>query len=184
MTSHPRLPTVRPATAADAAAIGQIHVTSWQAAYAGQLPDGFLRTLSVSDRQRTWEKELTASDPRSGVLVVEHAGHVVGFASVGASRDPDATADTGELHAIYLEPAVWRRGLGRLLHDHALDLLIGNGYQRATLWVLRSNTRARRFYASAGWTPDGATKTDTIAGGEIKLEELRYSKSLIAPSIG
>lgn len=47
--------TVRHATANDAAAIAQVHVASWQAAYRGLLPEALLVSLSVERRQRHWE---------------------------------------------------------------------------------------------------------------------------------
>lgn len=36
------------------------------------------------------------------------------------------------------------------------------GYERATLWVLETNERTRRFYEIAGWKPDGATSTERV----------------------
>ncbi len=99
-----------------------------------------------------------------------------GFASIGPSRDDDALAGTGELRAIYVDPCHWNRGLGRLLHDHALDALSNDGHRCVTLWVLRTNNRARRFYHRSGWLPDGATKIDTI--DSLVLEEIRYHKPL------
>jgi ribosomal protein S18 acetylase RimI-like enzyme len=40
--------------------------------------------------------------------------------------------------------------------------LRGRGFRTATLWVLESNDRTRRFYEKAGWKPDGATTTERI----------------------
>jgi len=52
--------------------------------------------------------------------------------------------------------------------------LHGDGYRTVTLWVLRTNTRARRFYEQTGWSRDGTTKVDHIGG--IALDEVRYVK--------
>jgi hypothetical protein len=46
----------------------------------------------------------------------------------------------------------------------ALRHLVGAGYVQATLWVLDSNARARRFYAKGGWAEDGAVKHDDSRG--------------------
>jgi ribosomal protein S18 acetylase RimI-like enzyme len=170
-------PCVRPARVSDSDAIGRIHVVSWQAAYAGDLPDEFLRNLSVADRQRAWRERLARDDPRRRVLVVTDSSEVAGFACVGVCRDDDAQPDTGEVWSIYLAPAQWGRSLGRRLHDEALATLRRDSYRHATLWVLHSNTRARRFYEKAGWTPDGASKVDTI-GGSPPLTEVRYALQL------
>ena len=41
--------------------------------------------------------------------------------------------------------------------DRVLARSSGAGYRSITLWVLRDNQRARRFYERAGFAPDGAT---------------------------
>lgn len=85
----------------------------------------------------------------------------------------------GELRAIYLDPDRWGEGLGRLLHDAALRVLREAGHRQATLWVLDTNERAQRFYAAAGWEPDGATKSDTMPGEDVALSEVRYRIDLV-----
>jgi hypothetical protein len=41
------------------------------------------------------------------------------------------------------------------------------------LWVLVGNTRAERFYAKDGWTPDGTQRTDTVWGLQVNDQRLR-----------
>ncbi|MCP2163938.1 L-amino acid N-acyltransferase YncA [Goodfellowiella coeruleoviolacea] len=184
MSSPPPAGTIRPATPEDATALAEIHVASWQAAYAGHLPDGFLRNLSVADRQRSWQQWLAATDQASSVLVAEADEHVVaGFAAIGPSRDDNAAPGTGELRSIYLHPKHWGRGLGRLLHDQAIEALRQRRFRQATLWVLASNTRARRFYETAGWAVDGATRTDTSRDGTVLFDEVRYWRDLPPESV-
>jgi len=60
--------------------------------------------------------------------------------------------------------------------DAVTEGLAGAGYRDATLWVLDSNDRARRFYALAGWAEDGAVKTDGSRG--FPLREVRYRRTL------
>jgi RimJ/RimL family protein N-acetyltransferase len=45
-----------------------------------------------------------------------------------------------------------------------------------TLWVLRDNERARRFYERAGWSFDGTEKEDVVAGATVT--EVRYRRDL------
>jgi len=59
--------------------------------------------------------------------------------------------------------------------DRVLALLADERYQRAVLWVLADNARARRFYERAGFAPDGATSILAGLGGVL---ELRYSREL------
>ncbi len=53
--------------------------------------------------------------------------------------------------------------------DIAITSLRVAGFCRATLWVLDSNTAARRFYEHAGWMADGGVKTDD-RGSFARLE--------------
>ena len=73
--------------------------------------------------------------------------------------------DNNELHALYVLPELWGRGIGR-------DLLAAAG-DVSELWVLESNERARRFYERFGWAPDGS-------GREVHgVLELRYRRSAL-----
>ena len=83
--------------------------------------------------------------------MAEGRGRTLGFVSVGPSRDEHGV---GELYAIYVDPDEWSRGAGRALIVRAEERL-AEQYAEATLWVLEENPRARRFYESAGWQPDG-----------------------------
>ena len=168
---------VRAARAADARAVAVVHVDSWRAAYPGLVPDEFLAQMSVDQREAMWRDLLGSMDwPARGTLVLVDGEHVVGFASVGSSRDEDAATGTGELWGIYLHPDAWGTGGGRLLMSDATSRLTEAGFDEATLWVLRGNQRARRFYAVAGWSPDGTERTETRPGFE--LHEVRYRRTL------
>ena len=85
-------------------------------------------------------------------------------------------ADSGELAAIYLLPGAWGKGLGRELMSSALSALSDAGFGEATLWVLDTNSRARRFYEAAGWHADGAVTQDGTRG--FVLNEVRYRRPL------
>jgi ribosomal protein S18 acetylase RimI-like enzyme len=166
---------IRSATPEDVHAIAAIHVRSWQAAYRGLLPDDLLARQSVERREAHWRDAVARED--GAVLVAEEDGRTVGFASVAATRDLDADpATTGEVYAIYLDPDAYGRGLGRALMDGAVEELGRRGFRLATLWVLASNERARRFYARAGWRPDGGTKIDQF--GDVDVLEVRYARDI------
>ena len=174
---------VRRATVADAAAVARTHVASWQVGYAGLLPDELLSGLSVEARTSTWTNQLDGTSPAAATLVAALHGAVVGFASVGPSRDPDATAATGELWALYSHPESWGLGVGSALLAAASDELRRLGLARhATLWVLTGNDRARRFYERHGWRPDGEHRVEWR--GEVPLDEVRYAKADLGPLPG
>jgi GNAT superfamily N-acetyltransferase len=166
---------VRPAVASDGDAIGRVQVETWRAAYEGLLPDETIAAFDVEARQRQWREGL-AREPRPGsaTFVAELDRGVVGFASVGASRDEGADGE-GELYAIYLQPACWDRGIGRALLERAEESMRAFGFEHAILWVLDGNERGESFYRAGGWNPDGR-KQDHFGGAEVV--ELRYRKVL------
>jgi GNAT superfamily N-acetyltransferase len=165
---------IRRATAADVPGIATVHVRSWQSAYRGQLPQEFLDAMVPERRRPDWERYVAGMDwPRVGTLVAVDDTGVVGFVQFSPSqREPD----TGELNAIYVLPAAWGTGAGRGLMAATVAAFVEAGFRRATLWVLDSNARARRFYAAADWAPDGAEQQDTVAG--VLVNEVRYARDL------
>jgi ribosomal protein S18 acetylase RimI-like enzyme len=162
---------VRPATVADAPAMGRLVVRAWQAAYRGQMPEAYLDSLRSEDRAAYWEGVLRREPRRGAVVVVERAGEVVGFAAAGPSRDPEGA---GELYAINIDPAHWGTGAGRALLEAAQAELDRMGFAEWVLWVLPGNARARRFYERAGWSADGAERTSEAFG--VSFDEVRYRR--------
>ena len=167
---------VRRAVPGDAEDIGRVHVGSWRAAYAGLVPDSLLAGLSVETAVGRWSERLRSTAPGRRILVAEVDGIVVGFAVVTASRDDDSAPETGELVAIYAEPRVWGQGVGPALHEVALQQLRDLGVSSATLWVLTTNERARRFYERYGWGLGGADK-EVVKDG-VPLPATQYRRDL------
>ena len=166
--------TIRPATSDDAAALATVHVRSWQWAYQGQVPDAYLEQLgqTLPERIAARRTQLERLQPDYRWWVAEHAGEVVGFATTRPSADDDAAPLTAEVLALYLDPEAVEQGIGRTLFEHAVADFRQRGFRQATLWVLESNERARRFYEAAGWAPDGGRKSDERPG--FLLHEVRY----------
>lgn len=174
---------IRPARVDDAAQIALVHVRSWQEAYRGLMPQAYLDALDPARRVDRWARSLAETEPagRGGVLVAEDGGRVVGFIGYSPSHDDDADQDqVGEVGAIYLRADTWGKGIGRRLMDTALGHLAETGFNEATLWVLGTNVRARRFYEAGGWTADGTAKTDETRG--FQIAEVRYRKPLPGPA--
>ncbi len=170
--------TIRQAVVADAPAMAEVHVRSWQWAYRGQIPDEYLdRMLETLDRRIAARRaELEQLPPEQRWWVIEQAGEVVGIALTWPSQDEDAAPMTGEVGLIYLFQEAAGKGIGRALFAHAVEDLRQRGFRQATLWVLETNMRARRFYEAAGWLPDGARKTDERPN--VVLHEVRYRVTL------
>jgi ribosomal protein S18 acetylase RimI-like enzyme len=189
---------IRAGSAADAAQVAAVQRESWFAAYADiiapevidrvTLPDGGAR-VRQSFRTRPRQRMLLATD--TAATGPDSAGpaarEVVGYASYGPETDVlnapwphPLTADgaggrVAELYALYVRPAWWSTGTGRALMERVLARTGAAGYQAITLWVLRDNERARRFYERAGFVPDGATN---VLAGLGNILEVRYRRPL------
>jgi ribosomal protein S18 acetylase RimI-like enzyme len=158
---------IRRATLSDAAEIARVHLASMQAAYAEH---EMLANRTFEERYGIWRNAL---EQDRHVLVAEEDGEIVAFAAIGPARDEGA--DVGEIYAIYAHPDVWGRGVGRRLIEAATAALSSAGFAEATLWVLDTNDRARRFYERAGWSHDGGVKFEDRLPG---LRQVRYRRAL------
>jgi GNAT superfamily N-acetyltransferase len=90
------------------------------------------------------------------VFVAQRDGVIVGFASV--LMRPDGNA---ELDGLFVEPTLWKHGVGRLLVEHCADV----ARERASrvLHVV-GNPHAEGFYAACGFRTTGAVETRFGAG--------------------
>lgn len=166
---------LREARVGDAAVLADIHIAAWRAAYRGLMPDAYLAALSLEERTKMWTSVLVRPSPAKSVIA-EIGGAAAGWCRFGPTRDQDAQ-DVAEIYAINIHPQYWRCGAGRALCDHALREAAAREHTAMTLWVLRDNQRARRFYECIGFAPDGAQKTDTQLIGS-PLHDLRYRKDI------
>ena len=162
--------TIRPARPDDAERIAQVHVTSWQGAYAGLLPAELLAGLDPEARAVGWESVLTTA-PEKHVLIAEQGVQTLGFASFGPSGDEDAEPFTAELYSMYLDPAAWGRGVARELLRTVLTQVPAG--KPMTLWVLDGNERAQHFYRRHGFHPDGVERIEDLGGHPLRELRLR-----------
>lgn len=166
---------IRPAVESDALGVAKVHVYTWQVAYRGVVPDSYLGSLSVSNRESAWRESIIRGSPE--LWVAEWNSEIIGWAAFGPSRDGNADGSVGELEAIYVTPSFWKKGLGRSLWLTARRRLVERGFTSVTLWVLRDNLRAIQFYRAAGFDEDTASEKEIVRAGQ-KLREVRYVASL------
>jgi ribosomal protein S18 acetylase RimI-like enzyme len=159
----------------DLPVLARIHVATWRAAYRGMMPAAFLDALDDAHALARLRPALEVSPPR--VHVVELDNEVVAFSRFGPSRESDVPPLTFEVFALNVEPAHWRRGIGRGLVESVLEVANAQGFEACTLWVLRDNERARRFYEAVGFEVDGATRIEAADSAQ-PLHEVRYRRLL------
>ncbi len=133
---------IRPYEAADWAEICRIH----DAARLDELRGAGLLEAYL-DLEATFENEGLFDDE---VWVAEADGRVAGFIA----------GSSGEITWAYVDPALYRRGVGRALVQHMLDRATGP----VELEVLAGNS-ARAFYEALGFVLE-TTTTGKLAGNE------------------
>src|SRR5262245_57548767 len=166
---------VRAAVPGDAPAMAALHVRAWRAAYAGIMPDAFLAGLRVEEREAMWRRSLTEPElapAERAIFVADQDGTVLGFAAAGHARGDDEFG-LGELYAINVDPPAWGGAASGALLDAAAAWLDAR-FATSILWVVDRNARARAFYAGAGWSLDGATRTEVYDGTTVP--ECRYRR--------
>ena len=85
------------------------------------------------------------------VFVAERDGVVAGFAAVVPRPDGGA-----ELDALFVEPHLWKRGIGRQLVDHIAE--VARARAAGFLHVV-GNPHAEGFYTSCGFRVTGTVDT-------------------------
>lgn len=86
-----------------------------------------------------------------GVFVLEQDGAIVGFCAILPRDDGDT-----EIDALFVEPSIQRRGIGRKLIDHCAEMARSMG--SGALHVV-GNIHAKQFYLSCGFTIIGTFET-------------------------
>ncbi|MEO8655505.1 MAG: GNAT family N-acetyltransferase [Ramlibacter sp.] len=166
--------TVRPAVATDAPRVARVHANSSHAAYEALAPAGS-QNLPMDRRQAFWADAIEYGEPLLQVAL--DGDEVIGFVGYDRSRDPRSRPTTGEIWAIYVDPAHWGKGAGLALWDATREGLLEEGCTEVTLWIPLCNDRALRFFELAGFRRElSSARTATVSG--VKLEEIRLRRPL------
>lgn len=142
---------IRPATAADEAALGRYGGALMRLHY-GLDPQRFIR---VDDPEAGYGRFLVSQlgKPASVVLVAERAGEVVGYAY--ASLVPidwmELRAACGYLHDVFVDERARGQGAGERLTREAIDWLEAHGAPRVVLMSAEKNPTAQRLFERLGF---------------------------------
>jgi len=86
---------------------------------------------------------------RGGVIVAELGDQVAGFAAVVIDDDE------AELDGLFVEPSLWRRGIGAAL----VDVAIHEARRQGLAMMVVAEPSAREFYEKCGFTLEGPAET-------------------------
>ena len=164
---------IRWAQEQDARDLGVVYSGSWKIIYKNIVPDKYLDMITAEQRADYFKAAINSGIEETAVIEVDE--QIVGFITLGCTRDEDLSEDYGEIWGIYLSPDYWRKGIGSMLLAWGQEELASRGFSRVVLWVLEDNTKARGFYESMGFSFDGTVKAIDLGK---ELREIRYEKRL------
>lgn len=143
--------TIRPAGAADMAAVADLWHEGWHSGHAGHVPEGLtaLRTLEAFH-------ERTPARVADTTVALGDSGELLGFVMVVAD----------EVEQVFVGPPGRGTGVAAVLLAEAERQVAAGGHDLAWLAVVAGNARARRFYEKCGWVDEGDLPYEVTAGGQ------------------
>ena len=176
---------VRPAKAADAAAVASTHDEAWRSAYQGIIPGAELEKL-INRRGPQWWDSAIRKGSRVSVLVF--GDKIAGYANYGRNRARSLHFE-GEIYELYLRPEFQGLGFGRRLFTSARRDLLQSGLKSMVVWASvrqrsgdRVLSRSRRPHGRAFV---GKIRAEVARQGRLRLEQLSSafrSRQYRAPS--
>lgn len=167
-------PLIRPATPADAAALGALG----RQTFLDTFVDGFAIPYPADDLAAFLEASFSADairarlkEPGAAWWVAERHGELLAFANTGPNTlpHPQARPSHAELRRLYVAKAAQGLGLGTRLLAIALDWMETNTDGPLWIGVWSGNLKAQKLYAAYGFAkvgeyqyPVGAWQDDEV----------------------
>lgn len=170
-------------------AMSAIHARGWRTTYPGYVPDDYLQEVITDDHWVSFFREDYQTGRCRGLLLYRDQTPVACCTygpirtgpsprqSEGLVIDASGYEGWGELISFYTEPSETGHGYGSMLMTEALARLKLSGHPGCTVFVLRENEGARRFYAHHGFAWDG-THQDIPFPHDMVCVDLRYTRLL------
>lgn len=132
------------ATIENATEMGLIHSCSWRKAYKGIIPDKIIDEFTSEKRAEVFQSVIPKAEEEYYLFKVNDIP--AGFASLNRSQEDNAPKCIGEIYSIYFHPDFWGTSVTKKGLQFCIDRLSNLGYSHITIWVLKDNTRAIKFY--------------------------------------
>jgi len=138
-----------------------VHRSAWHEAYPGLVSAEYPEKLTLE------KCEEPAFRQRTNLLIALENDKVIGFVGYG-DRGAEAP-DCGEIFALYVLSDYYGKGVGAQLMQAGLERL--RDYPEVSLWVLKDNARAIRFYRKCGFVPTGEELfSEVVQAAEIRMK--------------
>jgi ribosomal protein S18 acetylase RimI-like enzyme len=157
--------TVRPATAADAAAIGRLGALLVRAHHELD-PKRFILATPKTEGEYAAFLGAQLQRPDVVILVAERNRLVIGYAYAGVEeRDyMSLRGPAGMLHDIVVDPVHRGQQIGRMLLEATLTALESRGVPQVVLWTAKRNEAAQRLFARTGFRVTMVEMTREVDG--------------------
>jgi ribosomal protein S18 acetylase RimI-like enzyme len=159
---------IRPATAADDAALRALADATWA-------PD-----VSPGPRRAPGESFFDERTAPEDVLVAVDGATLAGYVRLGRVTRLASNAHVVAITGLAVDPAHRRRGIARLLLDAAVEAARARGARRLTLRVLAPNAAARALYEAAGFVVEGVLRDEFVRDGRY-VDDVLMARDLTAP---
>lgn len=155
----------------DEGTLAFIQTESWKAGFKDILPPETLERYTTQlDKATAMYRRMLERNVEYGYLLkVEGEPHCIAVWS--ATRETDMPG-YAELICIHSLQSRWRKGYGTKMMERVLADIAQAGYEKVMLWVFEENARARGFYETLGFAPNGRVKTG------FEAAEVCYEKTL------
>lgn len=160
---------VRRAGPDDGDAVGEIHATAWETAYARFFEPEFA-DRGVRSRRTRWHRRIAAGPGTVLLGVLDGRPLAMSFSCPSETRPGLA-----EIYSFYGHPDGWGSGIAAALMTGTLRHLRDEGFARVHLWTLRDTPRSRRFYTKCGFTERGTTRDHDFGDGR-PLAQVEYER--------
>lgn len=144
---------------------GYVHWKSWQETYAGLAAEEYLSRWTLErcqENARRWP---------DNTLVAKDGERVIGFVCCGKNGE---LSDCGEVYALYVLREYQGRQVGYRLMRAAMEQI--REYPKVSLWVLRGNEKAIRFYERYGFRFDGTSAEIMMGKPCVKLRMIMLNE--------
>ena len=178
---------IRRAKVNDAKKIASIISRSWQTAYKGLIDDSFLDSLSTEENTKRWIENIKSQNEKNNIYVYEDEddNKIKGVMRFGEKGEKKNNKYNAEIHVLYVEPDLKRKGIGTKLFKLAKNHFLDRGKQDLIIWCLKGNTIGMNFYKKMGGKAVLERK-DVVKGievTEVGFEfKLDYDIKLVRPT--
>lgn len=165
---------IRKAIKEDSYSVAKLIVSGWQTAYKGLINDNFLNNMSADTMAQKWENNILNQNENSHIYVYEENNKILGVVRFGKPADNFENYNS-EIHVLYVEPSLKRKGIGTKLFDFAKTYFINNNTTDMIIWCLKTNIPSIKFYEKMGGT---IISSRSAVVNNIKLEEVGLSYNI------